>query len=88
MAKQAYRYKATAVIKFSVEDLFHETEEEAREIFCDDLGGELEWAQKNGNTEILELSIENLGPGDADEYFKKYWEEEGNHDKTNQASKA
>jgi len=74
MAKQTYRYKATGVIKFSVEDLIFETEKEARESIYDDPDGNVEWAHKNGTCEVLEVHTEKIEPCNEDEYYKKYWE--------------
>ena len=70
MGKQTYRYKAVGVIKFSVEDLIFETEEEARELIYDDPGGNVEFAHKNGKTEILELSIEKIEPCEEKKFNK------------------
>lgn len=70
MPKQTFRYKATGVIKFSVEDLIFKTEKQARELIYDDPGGNVEWAHEKGTCEVLEVQVENLGPCDEETYRK------------------
>jgi hypothetical protein len=67
---QENRFKATATVKFSVDDLFCETEQEARAMIYDDPGGNVEWAHEHGICEVLEVNVENLGPGDKVAYYK------------------
>ena len=64
------QYKATATVKFSIDDLFCETEQEARELVYDDPGKNVEWAHKHGTCEVLDIQLENLGPGDQEAYYK------------------
>ena len=67
---QEYQYKAIVTLKFSIDDLFCETEQEAKNMLYDDPGKNVEWAEKHGSWEILDIQLENLGLNDKEAYYK------------------
>jgi len=64
-----YRYKVTGTVKFFVDDLVMETEEEAKDHVREALDEDLEAAVLSGNIEILELNAEKLCPCDPERFF-------------------
>jgi len=66
---QWHRYKVTGTVKFFVDDLVTETEEEAKQHVQEALDEDLEAAFLKGNIQILELNAEELCPCDPERFF-------------------
>ena len=67
--KQAYRYRVTGVMKFMVDDRVDYSEDNIKRCVEEDPGSDINFAQENGNLEILDLKIERLEPRDYNEYY-------------------
>ena len=67
MTKQGYRYRVTGTMKFMVDDIIDDNEQDIRDYIADDPGGNVDWAKKNGDVEILELNLERLEPREMDD---------------------
>lgn len=46
MTKQGYRYRVTGNMKFMVDDIIDDNEQDIRDYIADDPGGNIDWAKK------------------------------------------
>jgi hypothetical protein len=76
MSIRPKRYKVSAVIKFSVDDIIARTRREAKQTVKDAPGDNAEFASRQGTVEILEIDAEPIALVSKEEY-----EEEGGEDR-------
>lgn len=71
MSKQLHRYKVTGTVRFSVDDIFDDTSESAKEMSLEQVLDNVEVAINSGTCKLLEVEAEDLG-GCSEEELRKY----------------
>ena len=68
MGKEYRTYKVTGTVKFSVDDIFSDSPTGAKEMFKDNIDGNMDFAGSQGTYELLdEVEVEDIGPCSEEE---------------------